>query len=136
MFSIHANTTYAIEDGKHSIEISYNDSDGTNVGAYAEGDTFEGVIADAIDQLDEAIAEFDDDRADVEESAKLEAQIAELQAKIDQLSAENEKLKARHEEKMVSNDPTPKFTYTLNDLLKKIDKKDAEWENLFSQWGL
>jgi len=135
MFSIHANTTYAIEDGKHSIEISYNDSDGTNVGAYAEGDTFENVVADVIDQLDEAIAEFDDDRADMEESEKLEAKIAELQVKIDQLSAENEKLKARHEKKFPTN-ATPKSRINLVDFLDKLDKKDAEWSSMFDQWSL
>ena len=124
MFSISANTVYAIEDGKHSIEVSYCDSDGINVGAYAEGDNFEKVIFDVVDQIDEAIAEFSDDQADMEESARLEAQIADLQAQINDLIAENEALKARHEEKIA------KATNKINkddfdfDFLKNILKDD------------
>ena len=34
MFSINANTMYSFDEkGNHSLEISYNDSNGTNVGA-------------------------------------------------------------------------------------------------------
>lgn len=113
MFSVTANTTYAIEDGQHSLEISYIDSDGVNVGAYATGNSFEEVITDAVDQLDEAIAEYDDDQADVEEAADLQAQIADLQAQIAQLQARNDELEKRHAEKLNHKN-------TLDDDIKKI----------------
>ena len=101
MFSISANTMYSIdENGKHSLEISYQDSDGVDVGAYAEGDKFEKVIFDAIDQIDEAIAEYDDDQADVEEAANIQKQIAELQAQINELQTRNTELEKRHAEKI------------------------------------
>ena len=88
------------ENGKHSLEISYQDSDGVDVGAYAEGDKFEKVIFDAIDQIDEAIAEYDDDQADVEEAANIQKQIAELQAQINELQTRNTELEKRHAEKI------------------------------------
>ena len=45
VYSVSANTMYSIdEDGKHSLEVTYKDSDGFNAGAYAEGDTFEEVL--------------------------------------------------------------------------------------------
>ena len=108
MFSINANTMYSFdENGEHSIEISYADSDGVNVGAYAAGDTLEEVLSDVFDQIDEAIAEYNDDQADVEESetlkkqiAELQAQIAESQAQIADLQARNDELEKRHTEKL------------------------------------
>ena len=100
MFKISANTFYSIdENGKHSLEISYQDSEGVNVGAYSEGDSFENVIVDAIDQLDEAVAKQDDDRADIEEAENLQKQIAELQAQIDELQIRNNELEKRRIER-------------------------------------
>ncbi len=100
MYSITANTMYSIDNGEHSMEVSYADSNGVNVGAYATGKTFEEVLLDAIDQIDEAIAEYDDDQADVEEAEKLQKQIAELQAQIADLQARNNELEKRHAEKL------------------------------------
>lgn len=101
MFSINANTMYSFdENGEHSIEISYADSDGVNVGAYASGDTLESVLSDVFDQIDEAIAEYNDDQADVEEAETLKKQIADLQAQITELQARNNELEKRHAEKL------------------------------------
>ena len=101
MYSITANTMYSInEKGEHSMEVSYADSDGVNVGAYATGKTFEEVLLDAVDQIDEAIAEYGDDQADVEEAEDLQKQIAELQAQIADLQARNNELEKRHAEKL------------------------------------
>lgn len=101
MYSITANTMYSInENGEHSMEVSYADSDGVNVGAYATGKTFEEVLLDAVDQIDEAIAEYGDDQADVEEAEELQKQIAELQAQIADLQARNNELEKRHTEKL------------------------------------
>ena len=101
MFSINANTMYSIdENGKHSLEVSYSDSDGIDVGAYAEGNKFEDVILDAINQLDEAIAEYDDDQADVDETKSNEDRIAQLEQQIAELKARNEELEQRHAQKM------------------------------------
>lgn len=129
MFSISANTMYSIdENGKHSLEISYQDSDGVDVGAYAEGDKFEKVIFDAIDQIDEAIAEYGDDQADVEEAADIQKQIAELQAKINELQTRNNELEKRHAEKInhkpVLDDDLKNFlnNFRKNDLVAGANK--------------
>ena len=124
MFSITANTMYSIdENGKHSLEISYRDSDGVDVGAYSEGDKIEDVILDAVDQIDEAIAEFDDDQADVEEAATIQDQIAELQAQIAELQARNNELEKRHANK-VSHKPV--INDDLKDFIDNIRKKDVD----------
>lgn len=105
MFSINTNTMYSFDEkGNHSLEISYNDSNGTNVGAYAEGDALDKVLLDVIDQLDEAIAEFDDDQADKEEMETLQAQIADVQAQLDALEARNKELQDRQAKKRVVDD--------------------------------
>lgn len=124
MFSINANTMYSIdENGEHSLEISYRDSDGIDVGAYAKGDTFEKVILDAVDQIDEAIAEYDDDKADVEEAEALQAQIADLQAKIADLQARNDELKKRHAEKL-NRKPTLDVE-DLKSFINNFQKKES-----------
>lgn len=124
MFSISANTMYSIdENGKHSLEISYQDSDGVDVGAYAEGDKFEKVILDAIDQIDEAIAEYGDDQADVEEAADIQKQIAELQAQISELQARNNELEKRHAEKI---NHKPVLDDNLKNFLNNFHKKDID----------
>ena len=67
VYSVNASSMFSIdENGKHSLEVAYKDSDGTNVGAYSEGDTFDGVLKDVLDQIDAAIADADDARADQE----------------------------------------------------------------------
>lgn len=124
MFSISANTMYSIdENGKHSLEVSYRDSDGVDVGAYSEGDKFEDVILDAVDQLDEAIAEFNDDQADVEEAENLQKQIAELQTQIAELQARNAELEQRHAKKV--NHKTT-FDGDLKDFLKDFRGKNND----------
>lgn len=105
MFSINANIMYSFDEkGNHSLEISYNDSNGTNVGAYAEGDALDKVLLDVMDQLDEAIAEFDDDQADKEEMESLQAQIADVQAQLEALEARNKELQDRQAKKRVVDD--------------------------------
>lgn len=102
MFSINANTMYSLDEkGQHSLEISYNDSNGTNIGAYAEGDTFDKVLLDVIDQVDEAIAESDEDKADKEEMEALQTQIADVQAQLEALEARNKELQDRQAQKRV-----------------------------------
>lgn len=124
MFSITANTMYSIdENGKHSLEISYRDSDGIDVGAYSEGDKFEDVILDAVDQIDEAIAEFDDDQADVEEATTIQNQIAELQAQIAELQARSNELEKRHADKV---NRKPVINNDLKDFIDNIRKKDVD----------
>lgn len=120
MFSISANTMYSIdENGKHSLEVSYQDSDGVNVGAYAEGDKFENVIFDVVDQIDEAVAEFDDDQADMDEAANLQEQISQLQAQLAELQARSNELEKRHADKV---NHKPIFNDDLKDLINNIRK--------------
>lgn len=120
MFSISANTMYSIdENGKHSLEVSYQDSDGVNVGAYAEGDKFENVIFDVVDQIDEAVAEFDDDQADMDEAADLQEQISQLQAQLAELQARSNELEKRHADKV---NHKPIFNDDLKDLINNIRK--------------
>lgn len=122
MFSINANTMYSFdENGEHSIEISYADSDGVNVGAYAAGDTLEGVLSDVFDQIDEAIAEYNDDQADVEEAETLKKQIADLQAQIAELQARNNELEKRHAEKL---NRKPAFDEDLKTFINNFRKSN------------
>lgn len=139
MFSITANTMYSIdENGKRSLEISYCDSDGVAVGAYSEGDNFEDVILDAVDQIDEAIAEYDDDQADIEEASNIESQtaelqdqIAELQAQIAELQARNDELKQRHAQKINSK---ASLDEDLDKILNKYRKETTEIKNKISDF--
>ena len=131
MFSIQANTMYSLdENGEHSLEVSYCDSDGVNVGAYAKGDKFEDVVFDAIDQIDEAIAEYGDDQADVDEAAKLQEQIAQLQAQIADLQARNKELEQRHAEKLnrkpILDDDLKAFlnNFRKNNSVAEVNKND------------
>lgn len=121
MFSISANTMYSVDENGHSLEVSYRDSDGVDVGAYAEGDKFEDVIFDVIDQLDEAIAEFDDDKADIEEAENLQKQIADLQTQIAELQARNDELEQRHAKKI---ERKPAFDNNLKDFLNGLRTND------------
>lgn len=124
MFSISANTMYSIdENGKHSLEVSYQDSDGVDVGAYAEGDKFENVIFDVVDQIDEAIAEFDDDQADVEEAENIQDQITKLQTQLAELQARSNELEKRHADKV---NHKPIFNDDLKDFINNIRKKDID----------
>lgn len=139
MFSITANTMYSIdENGKHSLEISYCDSDGIDVGAYSEGDSFEKVILDAVDQIDEAIAEHSDDQADIEEAAtikdqiaELQAQIAELQAQSAELQARSDELEQRHAQKINSK---ASLDEDLDKILNKYRKETSEIKNKISDF--
>lgn len=125
MISINTNAMYSIDaDGKHSLEVSYSDSDGVNVGAYSEGDNFVDVISDAVDQLDEAVAEYGDDQADIEESSALQNQITELQAQIDDLQAQLAESKARSEEleqRHAKKLDRTKYKKYINDFLDNSD---------------
>jgi septal ring factor EnvC (AmiA/AmiB activator) len=89
MYSIQTNAMYSIdENGKHSIEIAYKDSDGIDASAYSEGNDVMSVISDIADKLDKQIADFDDKKADAEEQKMLESQISDLEAKINDLKAQ------------------------------------------------
>ena len=119
MFSINANTMYSFDEkGNHS-----------NVGAYAEGDAFDKVLLDVIDQLDEAIAEFDDDQADKEEMEALQTQIADVQAQLDALEARNKELQDRQAKKRVVDDiketvpATHEIDKNIQDMVSNFYKK-------------
>lgn len=115
MFSIKANTMYSLDEkGQHSLEISYTDSDGISVGAYSEGDKFENVVFDVIDQLDEGIAEFNDDKADLAEFDDNEERIRQLQQQIAELQARNTELEERHAKKISDKKDT------MNELVQSL----------------
>lgn len=84
------------ENGTHSLEVSYSDSNGANVGAYSEGDNFDSVLSDVLDQIDEALADQDDARADLEEINQLKAQIDELTGRLNELEARNTELEGKN----------------------------------------
>lgn len=128
VYSVNASSMFSIdENGKHSLEVAYKDSDGTNVGAYSEGDTFDGVLKDVLDQIDAAIADADDVRAGQEEAAKLQAQI-------DDLNRQLEELKTRNQELELSTSKYKKYQ-NFEEALSKITK-DLEGDdfNLWNRW--
>lgn len=122
MFSINANVMYSIDEkGQHSLEISYSDSDGADVGVYSKGDSFEKVVFDAADQMDEAMAAYDDDKADVEEAASIDKEIAKLQAQITELQGRSNELKKRHAEKINKKVASDEDLKKILDALKETD---------------
>ena len=128
MFSIKANTMYSLDEkGQHSLEVSYSDSDGVNVGAYSEGDKFEDVIFDVIDQLDEGIAEFNDDKADLTEFDDNEEHIRQLQQQIAELQARNTELKERHANRISDKkDAMNELVQSLKSMTKDLSQDCAD----------
>ena len=128
MFSIKANTMYSLDEkGQHSLEVSYTDSDGVSVGAYSEGDKFENVIFDVIDQLDEGIAEFNEDKADVAEIDDNEEYIRQLQQQIAELQARNAELKERHAKKFSNKkDAMNELVQSLKSMTEDLSQDCAD----------
>lgn len=128
VYSVNASSMFSIdENGKHSLEVAYKDSDGTNVGAYSEGDTFDSVLKDVLDQIDAAVADADDARADQEEAAKLQAQI-------DDLNRQLEELKSRNQELELSSAKYKKYQ-NFEEALGKITKDlESDDFNLWNRW--
>lgn len=125
-YSISASSMFSIDDdGKHSLEVTYKDSDGFSTGAYAEGDNFDAVLADVLDQIDEAKADRDDARANEEEATQLQVQI-------DDLTRQLEELKARNAELEKKNNKYKKYQ-NFEDAVSHI-YKDIETDNLWKRW--
>ena len=93
MYSIHANVMYALDDeGKHSIEINYVDSDGADLAAYAEGNTIEAVVDNLVDQLEEEVQEQQYAKEKAKQINEIDTQIAELEAQLEDLKNNRKKL--------------------------------------------
>lgn len=114
------------ENGTHSLEVSYNDSDGTNVGAYSEGNSFDSVLSDVLDQIDEALADQDDARADLEEINRLKAQIDELTGRLNELKARNTDLEKK-------NDKYKKYQNLEEAALNKFSKA-VDVDDIWKHW--
>ena len=88
MYNVHANIMYTLDDkGQHSVELNYVDSDGIDVGAYAEGENIDKVVDDLVGQIEEELAERENQKAKAKEIANLENQIAELETQLNELKA-------------------------------------------------
>lgn len=126
VYSVSASSMFSIdENGKHSLEVNYQDSDGINAGAYSEGDTFDEVLGDVLDQIDAAIADADDAQADAEEAARLQAQIDDLTQQLNELKSRNQELEQK-------NNKYKKYQ-SLEDAVNKISK-DFDAEDLWKRW--
>ncbi len=102
VYSVSASSMFSIdEDGKHSLEVTYKDSDGFNTGAYAEGDNFDAVLADVLNQIDAAKADRDDARANEEEAKQLQTQIDDLTRQL--ADAQNKANLAQQSQTILSN---------------------------------
>jgi len=113
-------------DGVMSIEFNYHDSDGADVGAYAEGNSFDQVLNDVLDQFDEALADQDDARADLEEAEKLQAQIDDLTTQLNELKSRNVELEKETEKYKKYQD----FENAINNFSKQLDTDDI-WKHWF-----
>lgn len=103
-YSISANSMFNIdENGVQSLEVSYRDSDGTDIGAYAEGHSFDEVLSDILDQIDEGIASQDDAKADAEEVQNNVDQIKYLKEQIEALEKRNLELQNRNNKEYEKN---------------------------------
>jgi predicted RNase H-like nuclease (RuvC/YqgF family) len=123
------------EDGKHSLEVTYKDSDGFNTGAYAEGDTFDEVLANVLDQIDEAKADKDDARANEEEAKQLQTQIDDLTRQLEELKARNAELEqknAKYKKYQNFADGISKVS-NFEDAVSKISK-DFDIDGLWGRW--
>ena len=126
-YSVSASSMFSIdENGKHSLEVAYKDSDGIDAGAYSEGDSFDEVLGDVLDQIDAAIAEADDARADQEEAKKLQAQIDDLNRQLAELKARNAEL----EQKNTKYKDYQNFEDAINKISKDFDNDDL-WKRWF-----
>lgn len=126
VYSVSASSMFSIdENGKHSLEVNYQDSDGINAGAYSEGDTFDEVLGDVLDQIDAAIADAGDAQADAEEAARLQAQIDDLTQQLNELKSRNQELEQK-------NNKYKKYQ-SLEDAVNKISK-DFDTEDLWKRW--
>ena len=128
VYSVNASSMFSIdENGKHSLEVAYKDSDGTNIGAYSEGDTFDDVLKNVLDQIDAGIADADDARADQEEAAKLQTQIDDLTRQLAELKARNQEL----EQKNTHYKKYQNFEEALGKITKDLESDDF---NLWNRW--
>lgn len=126
VYSVSASSMFSIdENGKHSLEVAYRDSDGVDAGAYSEGDSLDEVLGDVLDQIDEAIAKADDARADEEEAAQLQAQIDDLTRQLAELKARNTELEKNNSKFKKYQD----FENAINKLYK-----DAEIDDSWKRW--
>lgn len=126
VYSVSASSMFSIdENGKHSLEVAYRDSDGVDAGAYSEGDSLDEVLGDVLDQIDEAIAKADDARADQEEAAKLQAQIDDLTRQLTELKSRNTELE--------KNNVKFKKYQDFENAINKI-YKDVEADDLWKRW--
>ena len=126
VYSVSASSMFSIdENGKHSLEVNYQDSDGINAGAYSEGDTFDEVLGDVLDQIDAAIADAGDAQADAEEAARLQAQIDDLTQQLNELKSRNQELEQK-------NNKYKKYQ-SLEDAVNNISK-DFDAEDLWKRW--
>lgn len=88
MYNVHADIMYTLDDkGQHSVELNYVDSDGMDVGAYAEGKTIDKVVDDLVSQIEEELAEQENRKNKAKEIADLENQISELETQLKELKA-------------------------------------------------
>ncbi len=93
MYNVHANIMYTLDDkGQHSVELNYVDSDGMDVGAYAEGKTIDKVVDDLVSQIEEELAEQENRKNKAKEIAELENQISELETQLKELKANRDLL--------------------------------------------
>lgn len=126
VYSVSASSMFSIdENGKHSLEVAYKDSDGINAGAYSEGDSFDEVLGDVLDQIDAAIADADDARADQEEAAKLQTQIDDLTHQLAELKVRNQEL----EQKNIQYKKYQNFEEALSKITKDFDS-----DNIWNRW--
>jgi predicted RNase H-like nuclease (RuvC/YqgF family) len=126
VYSVSASSMFSIdENGKHSLEVAYKDSDGVDTGAYSEGDSFDEVLGDVLDQLDAAIANAGDAHADQEEAAKLQSQIDDLTHQLEELKARNQELEQKNTQYKKYKD----FEEALNKITKDFDS-----DNIWNRW--
>lgn len=128
-YSVSTKSMLSIDkNGTHSLEVSYNDSNGANVGAYSEGDNFDSVLSDVLDQIDEALADQDDARADLEEINRLKAQIDELTGRLNELEARNTDLERKNDKYKKYQNLQSLEEAALNKFSKAVDVDDI-WKH-------
>ena len=141
-YSTNINSTFVVgEDGKMTVDLVYQDSDGSDISVYSSADNIEDLFNDVVDQIEEAMADEDDAAADIEERTMLESKLDALEAKIAKLEQRNAQLEgelAKRDQKIVSDSiaagKVPTVTTSKKDytkLLEKLNNFDSTWGNFF-----
>lgn len=91
MFSAQANTCYINEDGQHSFDVDYSDSDGTRIACSQIGKSFEEVLLKTLQDIEDQTQTQKEEAVQKQQDA-IDAEIASLNEQLAKLREEKAKI--------------------------------------------